>query len=286
MLLLAVAAVWGSSYLSVKVLTVDASVFAILATRFLIAAVLMVIVWGFQKDKKLPLRGVLVAVALGVIQALIFAIETWGVKLTSATNAGLIVSMAIVFTPILESVWLKRWLPRAYFIAATVSVVGVLLLVSEHGFKSPNIGDLLMLIAALLRALHVTAMGRWTEGQSYGTVTMTLIQTLVCAVGFLLLDLPHFQETVMGFNALQWLDLLYLAAACTVFAFLVTLWSVRRTSAARVSLLLGTEPVWAVLVGVTLGAEMLGWIGALGALLIIFGSYRAQAVELKHRLAS
>lgn len=50
MLLLAVAAVWGSSYLSVKVLTVDASVFAILATRFLIAAVLMVIVWGFQKD--------------------------------------------------------------------------------------------------------------------------------------------------------------------------------------------------------------------------------------------
>jgi drug/metabolite transporter (DMT)-like permease len=50
-----------------------------------------------------------------------------------------------------------------------------------------------------------------------------------------------------------------------------------------VSLLLGTEPIWAVLIGVTLGAEVLGWIGVIGAVLIIGSSYRAQAIELKHR---
>jgi drug/metabolite transporter (DMT)-like permease len=100
---------------------------------------------------------------------------------------------------------------------------------------------------------------------------------------FVVLDIPGLSRSFQNFTTLDWLDLLYLAAACTVFAFLVQLWAVRKTSAARVSLLLGTEPVWAVLIGVTVGTETLGWIGIVGAVLIVGASYRAQAIELKHR---
>lgn len=282
-LLLGVAAVWGSSYLATKVLTVHGTVFAILAARFLIASVIMLVVWGIRRERFLDKRGLLIAVIFGCTQAAILSLETWGVSLTSATNAGLIISMTIVFTPILESVWMKKWLPRSYFVAASVAVVGVVLLVSSNGFRELNWGDALMLAAALVRSLHVTALGRLTSGHTSGSVTITLVQTVVCAVLFALLDLPGLATSFQNFTAPDWLDLLYLAAACTVFAFLVQLWAVRKTSAARVSLLLGTEPVWAVLIGVSLGAETLGWIGILGAVLIVGASYRAQAIEFRHR---
>jgi drug/metabolite transporter (DMT)-like permease len=283
-LLLGVAAVWGSSYLATKVLTEHASVFAILSARFIIAAGIMLIVWTFSKNRRLDRRGFLIGVIFGLTQAGILSLETWGVKLTSATNAGLIISMTIVFTPILESVWLKKWLPRSYFIAASVAVVGVLLLVSGNGFHTPNLGDLLMLGAAIVRSVHVTALGQLTTGHSYSSVSITFVQTLVCAVVFTAADVPGVISSYSTFTLLDWLDLFYLAAACTVFAFLVQLWAVRQTSAARVSLLLGTEPIWAVLIGVFLGAELLGWLGVIGAILIVGASYRAQGIELKHRV--
>ncbi|BDU10747.1 multidrug transporter [Aurantimicrobium sp. INA4] len=283
-MLLGVAAVWGSSYLATKVLTERGSVFAILSARFLIAAVIMLAVWSFSKNRRLDRRGFFIGVVFGLTQAGILSLETWGVKLTSATNAGLIISMTIVFTPILESLWLRKWLPRTYFIAATVAIVGVLLLVSGNGFHAPNWGDALMLGAAIVRSIHVTALGRLTSGYSYSSVSVTFVQTVVCAVVFTLADVPGVFASYSSFTIGDWLDLFYLAAACTVFAFLVQLWAVRQTSAARVSLLLGTEPIWAVLIGITLGSDVLGWLGVLGALLIIGGSYRAQAIELKHRV--
>ena len=140
-----------------------------------------------------------------------------------------------------------------------------------------------MLAAAIIRSVHVTAMGRLMAGHHYPSVSITLIQTLVCAALFVALDVPGLASAFTTFNASDWVIVLYLAVACTVFAFLVQLWAVRRTSAARVSLLLGTEPVWAVVIGVSLGGEVLGWLGALGALLIIAGSYRAQSIEARFR---
>jgi drug/metabolite transporter (DMT)-like permease len=205
------------------------------------------------------------------------------VSLTSATNAGLIISMTIVFTPVTESLWLRRWLPRSYFIAAIVAVVGVALLVSGSGWHAPTLGDLLMLAAAVIRSVHVTALGRLTAGHHYSSVDITLMQTLVCAALFVALDVPGLLAAFSNFTTSDWLVVIYLALACTVFAFLVQLWAVRRTSAARVSLLLGTEPIWAVIIGVSLGGELLGWLGLAGAALIIAGSYRAQAIETRSR---
>ena len=62
-----------------------------------------------------------------------------------------------------------------------------------------------------------------------------------------------------------WAQLAYLALACTVFAFLAQTWAIRRTSPSRASLLMGTEPVWAVAVGVGIGGEHLTVATAVGA---------------------
>ncbi|CAM5392630.1 hypothetical protein SBADM41S_05724 [Streptomyces badius] len=75
-----------------------------------------------------------------------------------------------------------------------------------------------------------------------------------------------------GFGAREWAGLVFLSVFCTLFAFFVQMWSVRRTSPSRVSLLLGTEPLWAAAVGIGLGGEQLGLPGAAGAVLVLAGT--------------
>ncbi|MCU6481093.1 DMT family transporter [Arthrobacter sp. A2-55] len=284
--LLAVAAVWGGSYLAAKDLTMVASVPAVLGWRFLVASAALAVLWAWRVRRRPGRAELLTAVVLGGTQAAVLFLETYGVAQTRASNAGLIISLTVIFTPLLEAAASRRWLPRGYFVAAVVCIVGVALLVSGNGFRAPNPGDLLMLAAAAVRAFHVTLLGTLTRGRPYSSVTITLIQSVVCAVAGIALDPPGMVRAAAGFGVSGWLGVLYLGLGASVFAFLVQLWAVRRTSASRASLLMGTEPVWAVAAGVLLAGEALGWPGACGAALILGGCYAGQRIEARLRAAA
>jgi drug/metabolite transporter (DMT)-like permease len=281
--LIIVAALWGASYLSAKTLTEHAPVLTVLSLRFISTSLAMALIWAIKRDR-FTRPEVLLGIGLGASQGLILFFETTGVSKTSATNAGLIISLAIIFTPIFESIAAKNWLPRPFFVATVVAVVGVALLVSDKGFAAPGIGDWLMLAAALFRALHVTAMGHLTKAKSYSSVTITLLQSLTCAVMYSVFSLNGIREALSTFDTGLWLDLAFLSLLCGSFAFLVTLWAIRRTSSSRASLLLGTEPVWAIVVGISIGGESLAILGFIGAAMIIGSSYFGQKIETEHRL--
>lgn len=281
--LLLVAALWGASYLSAKTLTEHAPVLTVLSLRFIITSLAMALIWAFKRQK-ISRAELTLGIGLGVSQGLILFCETSGVSKTSATNAGLIISLAIIFTPIFESIASKNWLPRPFFVATVLAVVGVALLVSDKGFATPGVGDWLMLAAALFRALHVTAMGHLTADKKHSSVTITLLQSLTCAVMYSVFSFDGIAIAVREFEAGTWLNLAFLSLLCGAFAFLVTLWAIRRTSSSRASLLLGTEPVWAVVVGVSIGGETLAALGFVGAILIIGSSYFGQKIETRHRL--
>jgi hypothetical protein len=78
---------------------------------------------------------------------------------------------------------------------------------------------------------------------------------------------------------------LYLVLACTVFAFFVQLWAVRRTSPSRVSLLLGTEPIWGAIIGIAIAHDSLALGGYCGIAFILAGTAWGRSVEQSHRLA-
>lgn len=283
--LLLVAALWGASYLSAKTLTEHAPVLTVLSLRFIVTSLAMAIIWAIKHERFTRIELAL-GIGLGSTQALILYLETAGVARTSATNAGLIISLAIIFTPIFESIASKNWLPRPFFVATVVAVVGVALLVSDKGFATPGLGDWLMLAAALIRALHVTAMGHLTSGRKLSSVSMTLLQSLTCGVIYSLFSFTGIKRALSEFDSGLWLNLLFLSLLCGAFAFLVTLWAIRKTSSSRASLLLGTEPVWAVVVGISIGGEQLAILGVIGAILIIGSSYFGQRIESEHRLNS
>lgn len=284
LLLLATAIVWGASYLAAKDLTEHASVNSILAFRFTSAAIIMALIAVVRQNKfsKADWQlGLLYGIAVGTIMQ----VETNGIKLTSATNAGLIISLTIIFTPILESLWARFWLPRKFFIAAVGAIVGVALLVSGNGFKEPNFGDLLMLGAAVLRAVTTTAQGKLAEGRKVSSFNVTVVQLSVCGLGYLFIDFGGTVNLIQEFQTQQWLEMAFLVVLCTVFGFVALQYGILRTSATRASLLLSTEPIWAVVTATAFGGEELFIIGFIGAAMIIACSYWGLSIEKRHRLS-
>lgn len=282
LVLLAVAIVWGASYLSAKAITPYATVPAMLSVRFAIATLAMILIWLVRRNK-FSRTDLLLGTLFGLTQSAIMTVETYGLKITSATNAGLLISLTIIFTPIMESAWSKRWLPRSFFVAAVGAIVGVALLVTGNGIQEPNFGDLLLFIAAIVRAVHVTAQGLLTKGKSASSFNMILMQCLTATVVFFVVDIQGAFDAINSFGPAQWAGTLFLALFCSVFAFVAQLWAIRRTSASRSSLLLATEPIWAVVIAVLFGGETLAIIGILGAVVIIVSTYIGQGIESRHR---
>lgn len=282
--LLLVAIVWGSSYLSAQTATSALPVLLVLFARYALSAVacLGVVASRGRSPRRWTRAEVRAGIPLGLTQAAVLLVETYGVAHTSAANAGLIISLTIVLTPLLDRTGHAGGLPAVFYAAAGLCVLAVGVLMAGSGFHAPRLGDLLMLGAAVVRAGHVALVGRLTSGRAVRPLHLTTLQTLVGTALFLVpagRDLP----TLARADAATWTQLLYLALFCSVFAFLAQTWAVQRTSASRASLLLGTEPIWAAAVGVVLGGEHFTALTGLGAVMMVTGTYWGQSVERAHR---
>jgi drug/metabolite transporter (DMT)-like permease len=181
----------------------------------------------------------------------------------------------MIFTPLAEAAVTRTRPSRAFLGAAALSVLGVLLLTQGAGFSRPSLGDLLMLLAALARTLHVLAMSRVKSVQGAYALPLTTVQLATAVAVFAILSTGADTTpwaTAADFGPREWAGLLFLSAFCTLFAFFVQMWAVRRTSPSRVSLLLGTEPLWAAAAGIALGGERLGAFGLAGGVLVLVGT--------------
>lgn len=279
LLLVLVAIVWGGSYLSAKHLVAEIGVEPALALRYGIGALGML---GFALVRRTGGAGsrlILSGALLGCSQAGILWLETAGVGRTSATNAGILISLSLILTPLLEAALLKRSLPLPFYLAASGAVLGIALLASgAGGFRLPTSGDLLVLGAAILRAVHVTATARVLRKDD-SVVALVTVQMLVGAALFAALAAPSAASWVPRLTIAGGANAAFLGLGCSVFAFLVQAWAVQRTSAARAALLMGTEPLWAALIGIIIGAESLGLVQILGATLIVAGSLVGATIE-------
>ncbi|MEV6551126.1 EamA family transporter [Streptomyces sp. NPDC051597] len=280
--LLLVAIVWGSSYLAAKTATSALPVLVVLFARYAISGPACLALVAARQEPRCTRDEVRVGSFLGVTQAAVLVLETYGVAHTSAANAGLIISLTIVLTPLLDRTAGNGSLPPRFFAATGVCLLAVTLLMSGSGFHTPRLGDLLMLAAAVVRAVHVALVGHLTKGRTVRPLQLTAVQTVLGAV---LLAVPASSglPRLTHVDAAVWGQLVYLALFCSVFAFLAQTWAVQNSSASRASLLLGTEPVWAVAVGIGLGGEKVTALAGLGAALMVTGTYWGQSIERAHR---
>ena len=283
--LLGVAVMWGSSYLAAKTLVTAETVYPMLVLRFGIAAIALAVLLA-PRLRSVTRAEILAGSVFGVLLAVILACETEGVIKTSASNAGLIIAMTIVLTPLMDRHTSGR-LPASFYAATAVAVLGVAVLTQTGGgFAAPNGGDILMICAAVARAVHITAISRMSAGHRWDSGRVTLVQLVVAGAVFSTVSAWQGRSVVrvaVAMSTADWLLMGYLGLGCTVFAFLVQMWAVRRTSPSRVALLLGTEPIWAALTGVVLAGDAVTLAGVVGAVLLLSGTNWARRIESRRR---
>lgn len=276
LLLLLVAMVWGSSYAAAKQALVFYPVLGFLAARFCITFLILAP----------QLRGVGRAawrpgLPLGLVLLGIFLCETYGLAHTSASNAAFLISLCVVLTPVVEWLLLGQRPDARLWPAMGLSLLGTWLL---SGGVNPdfNLGDGLILGAALLRAVQVCLTRRFSVAREVPALALTAVQTGVVGGGCLLLGLllPGGLPALPTAPAF-WTATLYLVLFATLFAFWVQNWALGRSSPSRVSLLMGSEPLFGALFAVLWLGESLtteAWLGGLlvvGAMLWVSLSRRA-----------
>lgn len=268
LVLVGVAVVWGSTYLAAKELLPGPGAAPVLVAARMVVAVAVLVGWLVVARVGRPTGDELRAgLGAGLALAAVFACETYGVALTSATNAGVLISLTMVLTPAAEAVVRRRAPGGAFLAVAAVAVLGAGLLATDGHAAAPRPGDLLILAAALLRAGHVTALGTLQQRRPLDPRRLTAVQLATVAAVFVVLtaavDAPV-GAFVAGLRGSGGAVLAYLAVVCTVLAFAAQTWAVGRTSPSHVGLLLGTEPVWAAVIGLLVAHDRLGPVGAAG----------------------
>lgn len=273
-LLLLVAMVWGTSYGVAKNAVLYYPVLGFIALRFCITSI-MFLPSGINLTISEIKSNLKVGVPLGVILLLIFISETYGLSKTTASNSAFLISLYVVFTPFVQWIILREPPTRRIVIATLLSIVGAFFLsYNQNQSFDLGIGDDLIIFAAAMRGVMVTLTKKLTQNTSTNTVFLTSIQTCVVGVGCLCLGLIiHFNQLIiLPSSILFWGDVIYLVIFCTMFAFFVQNFSVKRTSPTKVSLLMGSEPVWGALYAVIVMHESLSMIGWFGGIIIVIAS--------------
>lgn len=278
LVVLAVAVIWGASYPVAKVALAHAPVLVLILYRFVITAAIMALV-ARRDIATASRRDLLAGMVLGGILFGIFLAETRGIARTSATNAALIISLCTVITPFLDYGLRGRLPPLAVICGAALAILGVAFLAG--GMTVAGSGDLLILGAAMLRAIMVVSTRRLMAGSALSTAALTAVQasTVMALTLVVLLTLSGPSGLFVTAGPGFWAAVAFLSLFCTIAAFYVQNAALRRSTPTRVSFLMGTEPLFGFALSWALLSEAASASTLLGAGLIVGGTFLGLVFE-------
>ena len=267
--LLAMTAVWGSTFFLIKDVVARMPVADFLAVRFVLAALVMLALFGRQVlrlGRAQMLRGLLLGLIYGGGQLL----QTWGLSMIAPSVSGFVTGMYVVFTPMLATVLLRHRMAGIVWLAVLLATGGLALL-SLNGL-SVNSGVWLTLASALLYGLHIVGLGQWSRSdEAFG---MSAVQMVAIAVVCLLATAPH--GPVLPPDRSAWLAVLYMALIAGAGAMLMQTWAQAHMPATRAAIVMTTEPVFAAGFAVAFGSDLLTWRMLVGGGLVLAAMYMVE----------
>jgi drug/metabolite transporter (DMT)-like permease len=271
LLLLPAPVLWGVTFPAGKLALEHLPSFAFMAwTRALgaLSILLMLPLVGRGADPP-GARRVREAVGPGLLLGtLIFAayvLQTEGLARTTATNAGFITGLYVVFTPVLAAVLFRQRVPLAAWLAVLVSMAGMALLsVREVRAVRLHPGDLLVLAGAVVWAGHVVGVGHFSP--RFSPVVLSLSQMVATAVLQLVAAAGTGLRPAVAATWPVWGYLVLTGVLGSGVAYTLQVVGQRSLTATRAVVLLAGESLFAALfaalwIGERLAAHQ--WVGAL-----------------------
>ena len=260
LLLVAVTAVWGWTFVVVQDAIALYGVIPFLAVRFLLAGAALAPIYAM----KLTRRSLIVGGGIGLVLAAAYFFQTTGLLYTTPTNSGLITGLFVVFAPIADRLLFGASVSRQVVLAVALSLLGMVLL-AGGGPEGANWGDLLTLLCAAALGLHIALLSRYAASHDAGA--LTLAQILSIALLFVIVW-PFFAPVSLPTPEV-WVALLVTGLLASAGAFLVQTTVQQHIPAARTAIILTMEPVFAALFGYWLAGDRLVAVQILGALMIL-----------------
>ena len=265
-ILTAVAAIWGSAFISMKGTLERLDVNSFLAWRFTIATLFLIAIRP-SVLKKFDLPFIKKGAILGIFLGSGYIFQSFGLTLTTVSNTGFITGLYVVLTPIVAAVILRKNITLVEWFAVLVATAGLALL-SFNGFEF-GLGEFLVLVSALLFAFHIVGLGEWSKGLD--TYALTVLQLGTCAV---VTFLASFKSGFsMPPDSGVWWSIIYTALFATSLAFIVQTWAQSFIAPSSVAVILAMEVVFAAGFGIWLLDEPVTLRIALGGILVIASMY-------------
>ncbi|MGI8894794.1 MAG: EamA family transporter [Casimicrobiaceae bacterium] len=274
-LTLAIVALWGFSFVPIKLGLRELPPFALAAFRFLFAAVPLVF---FIKPPQMPWRYVVAyGFVIGVCQ---FGLLFLGMDLgMPAGLSSLVIQVQIFFTIGLAIAFLGDRLHRQNLIGAAIATVGVVLLAAYKligGATATLVGFVLVLIAALAWAvgnvIAKRAAGAHDDDMFALVVWSSLIPPLpLAALSYAFEGGPAVWHAVATASAFTWGCVLFLAWGATLFGFASWAGLLHRYPTALISPFALLIPVSGLASGALFLGESLAPLQMLGVVLVFAG---------------
>jgi drug/metabolite transporter (DMT)-like permease len=272
--MVAVTAVWGSTFVLVRDAVAQIPPFAFIAYRFLAAALLLAAIrprltlGGAGGGRWGPLgAGAVIGLALFAG----YGFQTVGLQYTTASNAGFITGLSVVLTPLLGALLLAQSPGRWPLSGACLAAVGLALL-SLQALEVRR-GDALVLGCALAFAAHILLLGR--HAPRLDSYRLAVVQLGTAGLLALVWAAVAGDLAAPG-SAEVWAALAITSVVASAGAFLIQTRAQRELSPTRTAVIITMEPVFAGLFGFLVAGERLSGRGWLGAGLILTGMLIAE----------
>lgn len=251
--LLSTALIWGTSFVILKSAINSISTMWVLAIRFIISAVIMLVIAG-KRLKKMDRSTVKGSVLMGLCLAIAYIVQTYGLLFTTPGKNAFLTATYCVLVPFMAWGIYKRKPGSSNIIAALLCIVGIGFVSLSTGFDGLNIGDVLTLFSGVFYAMQIIMMEHYihdADSVSVAAVEFTAAAVL-CLVGALLFE-PFPREIPQD----AYFTMFYLSIMCTAVCFFLQAWGMRYTPSSTAAVIMTLEAVFGVIFSLMLGQEQL-----------------------------
>lgn len=258
--------IWGGTFVVVKNELANIGPLAFVALRFTFAFVFMSVLMG-RSLARIGRRQLAAGLLIGIFLFGGYALQTVGLRYTTASKAAFITGLCVVLAPIFARLLLGHNPSIMAVVGVVLATMGLALL-SLVDSLTLAFGDLLVLGGAACFALHVVAISRFAPKMDTVALTTVQIGMVALAGGVATLALEPLPAGVslgtVGVAA-------FMGLFATAFAFSIQNRVQAFTTPTHTALVLSLEPVFGAIFAYLLAGERLGVREIIGCLLILAG---------------
>jgi drug/metabolite transporter (DMT)-like permease len=274
LILLITAAIWGLAFVFQRTGMDHIGPITFVFCRFVIAAIVILPIWYLMEKPKQVFKVTAVdkkAMLLGVLMAVGMLLQQAGLLYTTVSRAGFLTGVYIIFVPLI-GLFLGNRTAWPTWLGIALSVVGLYFLAQIESDEF-LFGDVLILVSAVVWALHVIYTGRRANEISVYRLMFIqfVVAGLISGLIMLLVETWNWQAVLNAGIAL-----LYVGVLSSGVAFSLQVVGMRTAPASHAAIILSFEAVFAAIGGWWWLHEHLTLLELIGCALILLGGLVSQ----------